>query len=260
MRKMVECQCRYCGRKFLRRNSRVRLGETEFFCGPSCKSQWLKRTEHSLVGKRFSRLTVMALAETGRGKCKWKCQCDCGKVCTPQEGNLLSGHTKSCGCGHPCGKNHPNYLHGATHTRTYHIWKHVWSRCTKKYNKKYQDYGGRGIHVCDRWASFENFLADMGEAPDGMSIDRKDKDGPYSPENCQWADAFQQANNSRKNLRVTIGRRTQTLAQWCRELNLPYRTVWARIKRGCQAKEALNLPVREARMGQQSLFPVEGPP
>ena len=97
------------------------------------------------------------------------------------------------------------------------------SRCNNPNNNQYSDYGGRGIRVCERWSTFENFLADMGERPTPKhSIDRIDVNGDYCPENCRWATKEEQNNNKRNCILVTYNGKTQNFKQWCKELNLPY--------------------------------------
>ena len=112
------------------------------------------------------------------------------------------------------GKQNPQYKHGHTSGRfspTYHSWATMHQRCSNKKTTHYRHYGGRGIAVCDRWASFENFLADMGERPEGTSLDRINNDGPYSPENCRWATRAQQARNSSQTKLVRLGEETRPL-------------------------------------------------
>lgn len=92
----------------------------------------------------------------------------------------------------------------AGHTRTYRIWQNMIQRCSNPANTRWADYGGRGIEVCGRWASFENFIADMGEAPDGLTLDRRETDGNYSPGNCRWVDWGTQMRNKRNNVWVEV--------------------------------------------------------
>ena len=102
-------------------------------------------------------------------------------------------------------------------------------RCYLPTSHAYGHYGGRGIYVCDRWHDFENFYADMGDKPIGMSLDRSDNNGPYSPENVRWANSKDQANNKRSNVVLEYLGRQQTMQQWCDELGLKISTVWARL-------------------------------
>lgn len=113
------------------------------------------------------------------------------------------------------------------------IWRSMLARCHNPGNKRFADYGGRGIVVCERWRrDVGAFLADMGERPDGHSLDRIDNDGPYSPENCRWATRREQQNNSRRNLLLTYDGVTLSVAAWARRLGVPVSTLYMRERRG----------------------------
>lgn len=127
--------------------------------------------------------------------------------------------------------------HGMYKTKVYHAWQTMRDRCSNPKNSRFHRYGGRGITVCERWQEFENFYADMGDAPRGTSLDRIDTDGNYEPSNCRWATPKQQSNNTSTNTHVTHDGKTQTLAQWAAELGIPYSRIVYRHTRGWQPPE-----------------------
>lgn len=183
-----------------------------------------------LTGERFGRLFV--LQRNGYNKHSqllWLCECDCGNTKSVLGCVLVRGDTQSCGCLHKEITASINYKHGKAQTQIYAIWRAMMQRCYDKNLDCYDRYGGRGINVCARWQDFESFYADMGEKPKGMSLERKDVNGDYSPENVVWADVKTQANNRRSNVVLEHDGRKQTMQQWCDELGLKIATVWARI-------------------------------
>lgn len=129
--------------------------------------------------------------------------------------------------------------HGMTHKPIYRLWVSMISRCKYPSSPNYPRYGGRGITVCHRWQSFANFYADMGDKPEGMSLDRIDNDGPYSPENCEWRTLKDQHANRHNNRLITLNGQTKTCAQWARELGLSSRTIAGRLRRGASPEAAL---------------------
>jgi hypothetical protein len=117
------------------------------------------------------------------------------------------------------------------------------NRCHVPSDKAYADYGGRGIYVCKRWReSFLAFLADMGERPDGLMLDRIDNNGPYAPNNCRWTTPVESSNNRRSSRLVTMGSRTMSLAMWCREFNVSQQIVRNRVKSGWDEIKAITTP------------------
>jgi hypothetical protein len=117
------------------------------------------------------------------------------------------------------------------------------SRCYNERDIGWNNYGGRGIRVCDRWHEFLNFVADMGQPTEGMSIDRINSDDNYLPSNCRWADRFQQANNRRNNVRLVFGGKEMTIAEWAREIGADPATLKRRLDKGWSTEDALSIPI-----------------
>lgn len=184
-----------------------------------------------MTGQKLGRLTVISRAESGkRGQARWNCVCDCGGKITTDGSELRRGRTTSCGCLGKERRKEANLTHGKRGIPTYRVWAGMKNRCTNPNNPSYGYYGGRGIAVCERWDKFENFLADMGEEPEGMSIERKDNNGNYSPENCIYATQKEQTRNTRYNRIIKYGGREQCIADWAIELGISYGTLWRRLR------------------------------
>jgi len=176
------------------------------------------------VGNSYSRLRVIALSNGG-DRTRWICVCDCGSFKVADGAKLRNGHTKSCGCLRLTNRfvAHGHAAGGETKASpTYVSWASMLTRCTNPKSAGYSGYGGKGVEVCQSWKDFSQFLADMGERPTGLTLERKDNDKGYSPENCKWATKTEQARNRGMVLSVLYQNQVKSLAQWCAELKLDY--------------------------------------
>lgn len=197
---------------------------------------------NNLQGFQFGSLTVLQLGKSNGNGAVWLCQCKCGTQKEIRSSDMVQGKINSCGCEHKKRIADANVTHGMTNTRTYKLWGAMRSRC----NRVNQDYSCRGITYDERWESFENFLADMGEVPDGLSLDRIDPNGNYKKSNCRWATQEQQANNKRSSVFIEYNNKKQTVSQWAKELNMNHFTLRSRLKKGLSAEQILtSLPADE---------------
>ena len=162
----------------------------------------------NLVGKRFGRLIVVSKVNIKSKNTIWECLCDCGLTTQVQGCSLRFGKTKSCGCLLSQVASQTGALrakHG--HKRkgqispTYMTWQNMNQRCNDTNHPRYNDYGGRGITICERWKSFENFLEDMGERIGTLTLERLNNDKGYYKDNCIWATPTIQASNRRPRTR-----------------------------------------------------------
>jgi hypothetical protein len=209
-----------------------------------------------MTGARFGRLVVREFDKSPRkhSAAKWICVCDCGARISARADLLKSGVVSSCGClskeihgdiARKIGADNRTHGHttGYAGSGTYNSWMAMRARCNNPKALNYVNYGGRGIKVCERWATFENFLADMGERPSGMTLDRyPDKNGNYEPGNCRWATQEQQQRNRRDNMNIEIDGVTKTLTEWSEHCGVESRLVSVRIRKlGWSPKRALNM-------------------
>ncbi len=186
-----------------------------------------------ITGRRFERLIALRLIATN--PTKWECRCDCGTVKTIRAMHLMSGLIRSCGCLHSevsaATAKRCNTKHGHSGKVWWTIWFGMMDRCYNSNFHRFHRYGGRGIAVCRRWHKAENFLADMGEPPKGLTLERIDNDGPYSPKNCRWA-TYKEQNNNRSSTRlITFNGETMSGAAWAERLGIKKAAMYARLKR-----------------------------
>lgn len=204
-------------------------------------------SETIFAGQRYGRYTVIS---THRRKGTYKyyalCQCDCGSepryVYTAP---LRNGEAQSCGCLH----KERVTKHGAFGHPIFHVWSGMMSRCYKKNDKRYSRYGGRGITVCDRWHDVNTFISDMYPSfKEGLTIDRKDNNEGYSPDNCRWATHKEQTRNYSRNVVITHAGKSLCLADWADITGIPYKVLHDRIQtRGWKASDALTKKVMTSK-------------
>lgn len=203
----------------------------------------------SYIGKQFGRLVVTSVSRGDDRRMRASCICTCGGVTTPTLSSLVNENVRSCGCLWLDSVITSNSSHGHSkgfrRSRTMTAYHNMHTRCYNRTSSKFKDYGARGITVDDRWSTFEVFLEDMGECPEGMTIDRVDVNLGYNKDNCRWVTNKEQARNKRNTVYLTIRGVTKPLITWCEERGMPYRTVRSRVSAGWSDEKALDTPVKQ---------------
>lgn len=200
-------------------------------------------------GKRFQNFVVIRRDHKKKGRWMFLCKCDCGKEFFVEQGNL--NRNISCGCMSYDKIREKLYKHGGIHDRLYRVWYAMKGRCNNPNNDAYEYYGGRGIRVCQEWnddyGAFRKWAIENGydkNAPKrNCTLDRKDANGNYCPENCRWVDSYVQSNNRRNVLRLTHNGETHTLAEWGEILGIRRATLYRRVALGWNTERVLTEPL-----------------
>ena len=206
-----------------------------------------------LTGMTFGRWKVIERKGSDKyGYALWFCECQCENKTKKliRSSALISGESKSCGCLQKELAIIQNTTHGKTNSHLYSIWRGMRDRIFNKNARCYKDYGGRGIEICEEWLNFENFYewSINNGYQDGLTIERKDVNGNYCPENCKWATMKEQANNRRTNHFIEFNGKNQSMSYWAKEINIPYQTLKSRINSmGWEIERALTAPVNKKR-------------
>lgn len=199
------------------------------------------------VGDAFGRWTVVGPSDArAASHDKYvRVVCTCGKEKGVLVTGLRSGRSNSCGCLNREVLRTRSQTHGMSTDPIYAVWNSMLGRCYREGDSNFKNYGARGIKVCERWHTFENFLADMGERPtEKHSIERKDNDGDYEPGNCKWATKKEQARNTRRTRLFSFQGRSLTTAEWAAEVGIKEATLSSRLRLyGWSLKRALTTPV-----------------
>lgn len=190
----------------------------------------------NLVGQKFGRLTVIERAENDKkGNTRWLCSCSCGGKTTVGVYHLTRGKIQSCGCIKKEMLSNRDNAHHKAGTRLYSIWAGIKERCFNSNHKNYDRYKGRGITMCDEWKddfmSFYNWAIKNGYK-NGLTIERINNDGNYSPANCRWATREEQANNTSRNHFIVFNGEKHTIADWAKKFDIDYKRLNNRINSG----------------------------
>lgn len=191
-------------------------------------------------GKKFGSWTVLGFHSRAKhGQAIWMCRCACGTEKPVIMSSMQKGKSTSCGCEATSKRVLKQTKHGMAGTPTYKSWHQMHQRCEGKSGHEY--YKDSGITVCERWASFDSFYADMGDRPPGTTLDRIDGSKGYEPGNCRWASALTQANNRKTNIRELVNGVDLTPAEAARKFNVHISMVRHRMRKGWTLEQAVSV-------------------
>lgn len=199
-----------------------------------------------LTGEVFGRWTVLKQAPYDSTGTRWYCKCECGVEKSVMQRTLLNGRSTSCGCLSAEARLKANTKHGHSghqnkkSSPTYKTWAAMKRRCSDKNHRSRANYYDKGIKVCKRWLCFKGFLKDMGERPEGHTLDRIDSDKDYKPSNCRWATPQEQARNMKTNHYLEHDGKRMIIVAWAKELGINEGTIRARLSRGWSTERALS--------------------
>jgi hypothetical protein len=230
-----QCQCS-CGKLVLVLSKTLRQGQ-KTSCG--CLNPYKRK---DITNQQFGKLTVLEYVGASREGARWKTVCICGRLVFTTGRALRSGHSRSCGKA-GC---RSNATHRMTDSDEYHIWANMLQRCQNPNDPSFGRQYGK-IGVCERWNSFENFYADMGNRPSkDHSIDREDNSKGYSPDNCRWATRKQQQRNRTCTVWVELNGQRIPLAELIEKSPFPGHLIRQRVKNGWPIEKALSTPSRQS--------------
>jgi hypothetical protein len=208
------------------------------------------------IGDRFNRLVVTGspVVLKKNWPAKYPVRCDCGKEGMARGWDLVHGTQKSCGCLQReavSARNKTRKTHGGTNTRLYQTWSNMWDRCSNSNTRSYEGYGGRGITICKEWEGFAAFKewAEANGYADNLTIDRKQNDDGYNPENCRWVTTKENNRNKRYHRLLTAFGETKMIAEWVEDdrCQVSLSTLQGRVRKGWHDEDAISKPSCDQR-------------
>lgn len=211
------------------------------------------RPVENIVGNKYGYLTVIDRVNNARsGHSRWLYKCICGNMVEVLKNNLKNGNVKSCGCMHGKLSSDSHKSHGYSYSRLYRIYYSMRARCYNPNHRAYEEYGGRGITICDECMGDNGFIAfrDWAESNgynDNLSIDRKDNNKGYFPGNCKWSTDKEQLNNRRDNHLITYKGKTHTASEWGDITGVGRDNIYCRLQKGWSIERTLTTPVNKRK-------------